>query len=156
MTKTCTMGNSPWSCFLSSSPGTTYAEGHRQLEWTHRGWPKWWENKWAVKLQCAEKALGGIGEMSAEIISLVGRVRSEFPLWGNRIKQGWIESNCKKTLLRSKSNNSCVENMIQYKKDESGDQNRSGSWTQLLSLCSWGTLLTQAESWWDLTSQYIK
>lgn len=29
-------------------------------------------------MQCAERALGGIGEMFAKIISLVGRVRSDF------------------------------------------------------------------------------
>lgn len=49
-------------------------------------------------MQCAERALGGTGELSAKTISVVGRVRSQFPLGGQGIQQGGTESNCKKIL----------------------------------------------------------
>ena len=33
-----------------------------------------------VNVQCAERALGGTGELSAEILTVVGRMRAELPL----------------------------------------------------------------------------
>ena len=33
-----------------------------------------------VNVQCAERALGGTGELSAEVLRVVGRMRTELPL----------------------------------------------------------------------------
>ena len=51
-----------------------------------------------VNVQCAERALGGTGELSAEILTVVGRMRAELPLRG----QGPTENNFRETFFKGK------------------------------------------------------
>ena len=54
--------------------------------------------KQTVNVQCAERALGGTAELSAEILTVVGRMRAELPLRG----QGPTENNCRETFFKGK------------------------------------------------------
>ena len=67
------------------SPGTTHTEQFRQTRMDPQRLTKVVRKGRTANVQCTERTLGGTGELTSEILSVVGRVRAEFPLGGQGI-----------------------------------------------------------------------